>query len=117
MVLQSFKSLNATDDTSVLIRDDTAFAAFGLIVLDKVESYAPYFMDLGLAKKSPYSAVTSPNIHYRAHIVGCCPNNERSKNARFVGEPSLANSLNRQVLANLFIHIFLPQLSERQFKQ
>lgn len=49
--------------------------------IDKADSYMPYFMELGLSDKSPYSAVVNPNFHTWLHVVGICQSNTRSKNA------------------------------------
>ncbi|CAN7995453.1 unnamed protein product, partial [Ixodes hexagonus] len=45
-------------------------------------SYAPYLSDLGLSKRSPYSAYASPGIHARIHYFGCLLGSERSMNSR-----------------------------------
>lgn len=38
--------------------------------IDQPGSYMPYFMELKLSTKSPYSTTMNPNIHYFIHCVG-----------------------------------------------
>lgn len=54
--------------------------------IDKYDSYMPYFMDLGLSSKSPYSTAVNPDFHYWVHAVCACINSPISKNVRVVGQ-------------------------------
>nr|BBQ04823.1 nucleoprotein [Culex pseudovishnui rhabdo-like virus] len=61
--------------------------------MDNPRSYAMYFMDLGLSSKSPYSASVNPDLHFFYHVIGTCSGIQRSRNARFVGQPEVNNIL------------------------
>ncbi|ALP32031.1 putative nucleoprotein [Tongilchon virus 1] len=61
--------------------------------MDNPRSYAMYFMDLGLSSKSPYSASVNPDLHFFYHVIGTCSGLQRSRNARFVGQPEVNNIL------------------------
>lgn len=52
--------------------------------IDKPDSYMPYFMELKLSTKSPYSTTMNPNIHYFIHCIGSASGQTRSKNARYL---------------------------------
>lgn len=79
--------------------------------LSKTDSYMPYFMDLGLADKSPYSAFFNPDLHLWIHCIGCASFNRRSFNAYLVGKPEFDN-----VLTNAQIAIYVFQ-TYQQIKQ
>lgn len=64
------------DEFSRLLKDNEE--------IDEIHSYMPYFMDLGLSDKSPYTSTYNPNVHYWVHVVGCCLSLDRSRNARTV---------------------------------
>lgn len=55
--------------------------------IDDEYSYMPYFMDLNLSLKSPYSSTFSPNFHLWMHTAGCCLGFSRSIHSRMVGSP------------------------------
>lgn len=53
--------------------------------IDQADSYMPYMMEFALADKSPYSTAVNPHMHFWVHVVGCRLGNQRSKNAKNVG--------------------------------
>lgn len=61
--------------------------------IENSRSYMPYFMDLGLSNKSPYSVSLNYNLHFFLHIIGSNSMIQRSINAVLVGTPELENVL------------------------
>lgn len=53
--------------------------------IDQADSYMPYMMEFALADKSPYSTAVNPHMHFWVHVIGCRLGNQRSKNAKNVG--------------------------------
>ena len=51
-------------------------------------SYMPYFKDLGLSEKSPYSTTQNPQFHFFLHSTGSLIGLRRSLNARMVRQHS-----------------------------
>lgn len=67
---------SVADEFERILKDDEE--------IDEDHSYMPYFMELRLAKKSPYSSTSNPSLHHWVHVVGCCLSQARSRNARMV---------------------------------
>lgn len=66
-------------------------------------SYMPYFMEMSLAQRSPYSAATNPDLHFLLHGVGTFLGLIRSRNAKIVGTPNITDTLsNSLVIAHAF---------------
>lgn len=61
--------------------------------IDEDYSYSMYFMELGLSRKSPYSASVNYNLHLFYHAIGCGMGIPRSVHARFVGNPEAGGIL------------------------
>ena len=59
--------------------------------IDKVDSYMPYFMEMNLANKSPYSAIINPDLHMFIHTIGVCFLQARSVNSRMPAGANLAS--------------------------
>lgn len=66
--------------------------------LGEENSYAPYFMELGLARKSPYSAATNPDLHFMIHCIGSFVGITRSKNAKIVGVPNMTTNISNALI-------------------
>nr|AXY65009.1 nucleocapsid [Hapavirus flanders] len=58
--------------------------------LDKVDSYTPYMMDMGISLKSPYSATACPSIYTWCHFIGSWLVSTRSRNARMISDAGIA---------------------------
>ncbi|AAX47596.1 nucleocapsid protein [Tupaia virus] len=71
--------------------------------LDKVDSYTPYMIDLGISKASPYSTVRNPAWHLFCHTVGSLMMSRRSINARHLEAPDQSNILSN---AELIVFVF-----------
>jgi hypothetical protein len=58
---------------------------------DKIDSYSPYMMPLGLCEKSAVSATANKNLHYFTHVIGASLGSERSKHAIMIGDCDTTN--------------------------
>lgn len=56
------------------------------------DSYFPYQTDLGLVRKTHYSAVNNPHTYFLVHAVGTLLHSDRSKNARMLTDKNLPNN-------------------------
>ncbi|AJR28517.1 nucleoprotein [Mosqueiro virus] len=70
------------DEAYMLMKEDEE--------LDKVDSYTPYMMDMGLSLKSPYSATACPSIYTWCHFIGSWLVSTRSRNARMISDAGIA---------------------------
>ncbi|AJR28291.1 nucleoprotein [Kwatta virus] len=73
----------------------------GQEVLD-VTSLMPYMMDLGLSKRSPYSAASNPEWHMYVHFIGALMGFKRSVDAR-----SLMVSGESNIMGNALVVAFV----------
>jgi hypothetical protein len=75
---------------------------------DKIDSYSPYMMPLGLCEKSAVSATANKNLHYFTHVIGASLGSERSKHAVMIGDDTTNLRANAVVLlyAMKFRNIF-----------
>lgn len=69
--------------------------------IDVMDSYLPYIASMHLAKKSPYSAVNCPNLHYFIHMTAAFIGQQRSIKARMLND---ANTVNAMFNASVFAY-------------
>nr|AXF38659.1 MAG: nucleocapsid protein [Duck rhabdovirus] len=68
--------------------------------MDDPYGYAPYMMEFGISKSSPYSAKRCKNFHNFVHFFGCLSGAGRSINSVFLEGGSVHQTLaNAQILA------------------
>ncbi|KAJ8674365.1 hypothetical protein QAD02_005627 [Eretmocerus hayati] len=58
----------------------------------KVHSYFPYQADLGLVRRSYYSATKNPQLFFLLHAVGTLLQSTRSKNAVMISDENIVNN-------------------------
>lgn len=59
--------------------------------IDKPYSYMPYLVDMGLSRRSPYSAVKNPSFHFWGQLTALLLRSNRAKNARVPSDIPLSN--------------------------
>ncbi|ATG83558.1 nucleoprotein [Ohlsdorf virus] len=74
--------------------------------MDNQRSYSMYFMDFGLSPKSPYSATVNADLHLFYHTIGVSSGLERSRNARYIGNPEHNNIINNAMVIHYVLGTF-----------